>query len=317
MEQETPFIIPVYLFLGFLEAGKTKFMQKMLEDSLFAFDQNVLLLVCEEGEEEFDTSRFAEQNVYIHSIEDPDDLNPANLTRLADECDAGRIFIEYNGMWHLQYLIAGKPDTWSIYQTVLIAETASFLLFRNNFRSLVTDKLSLCDLVYFNRFEGVAEPEELHRIVREVNCRVQIYYEFDSGQTAYDDIVDPLPFDKDADPIVIEDAHYTDWYQDIGEHPQDYAGKRVTFKALIMKIEGVPSHIFGVGRDIMTCCVEDMQFCGFAAEYRKFPPFRPHEGHWVMVTARVRIERNERFRRGFPVLEILTLTDTAPVIDVM
>ena len=317
MEQEAPFIIPVYLFLGFLEAGKTRFLQKMLEDSLFASDQNVLLLACEEGEEEYDTSRFAAQNVFIRRIGLPDDLNPANLTRLADECDAGRVFIEYNGMWHLQYLIAGKPSSWSIFQTVLIAETTPFLLFRNNFRSLVTDKLSLCDLVYFNRFEGVAEPEELHGIVREITRRAQIYYEFDDGQTAYDDIVDPLPFDKEADPIVIRDAHYRDWYQDIGEHPQDYAGKRVTFKAVIMRIEGVPSHIFGVGRDIMTCCVEDMQFCGFAAEYHCTPPFRLHEEHWVLLTARVRVERNERFSREFPVLEILELSEAAPVIDVI
>ena len=45
--------IPVYLFTGFLESGKTKFIQETLEDERFNDGTPTLLLLCEEGIEEF------------------------------------------------------------------------------------------------------------------------------------------------------------------------------------------------------------------------------------------------------------------------
>ena len=46
--------LPVYLFTGFLESGKTKFIQETLEDSRFNAGERTLLLVCEEGVEEYE-----------------------------------------------------------------------------------------------------------------------------------------------------------------------------------------------------------------------------------------------------------------------
>ena len=43
--------IPVYLFVGFLESGKTKFIQETFEDPNFDSGDKTLLLICEEGEE--------------------------------------------------------------------------------------------------------------------------------------------------------------------------------------------------------------------------------------------------------------------------
>ena len=42
--------IPVYLFVGQLESGKTKFIQETMEDPNFDSGDKTLLLVCEEGE---------------------------------------------------------------------------------------------------------------------------------------------------------------------------------------------------------------------------------------------------------------------------
>ena len=44
--------IPMYVFTGFLESGKTKFIQETLEDPRFNSGEKTLLLVLEEGEEE-------------------------------------------------------------------------------------------------------------------------------------------------------------------------------------------------------------------------------------------------------------------------
>ena len=51
---QAPAEVPVYLFTGFLEAGKTKMIQETLEDEGFNDGSHILLLVCEEGLEEYD-----------------------------------------------------------------------------------------------------------------------------------------------------------------------------------------------------------------------------------------------------------------------
>lgn len=50
--------IPMYVFTGFLESGKTKFIQETLEDERFNTGERTLLLVFEEGEEEYDVSAY-------------------------------------------------------------------------------------------------------------------------------------------------------------------------------------------------------------------------------------------------------------------
>ena len=59
--------IPVYLFTGFLDAGKTTFIQETLEDTEFNDDNlPTLLLVCEEGEGEYNPDKFAIKNIDIN-----------------------------------------------------------------------------------------------------------------------------------------------------------------------------------------------------------------------------------------------------------
>ena len=63
--------MPVYLFTGFLEAGKTRFIQETLEDKRFCNGERTLLLLCEEGEEEYAPDQFADKSVKIRVIGDP------------------------------------------------------------------------------------------------------------------------------------------------------------------------------------------------------------------------------------------------------
>ena len=92
--QNEPNDIPVYLFTGFLEAGKTKFIQETMEDKRFNSGEPTLLLLCEEGEEEYDVSAFPCKDVFLHTIEDQEDFNPENLQKIpqvlwGDPCRSG------------------------------------------------------------------------------------------------------------------------------------------------------------------------------------------------------------------------------------
>ena len=61
--------IPVYLFVGFLESGKTTFIQETFEDPNFDSGDKTLLLVCEEGEVEYQPGKFAFPGTTVQVIE--------------------------------------------------------------------------------------------------------------------------------------------------------------------------------------------------------------------------------------------------------
>ena len=181
--------VPVYLFTGFLEAGKTQFIMQTLKDERFNNGDRTLLLVCEEGIEEYDTTDFEKDHVFLRVLDDKNDLNPAALGRLMDETKAVRVVLEYNGMWTMNDLLDALPDDWAIYQIMNFADATTFLNYNQNMRSLVVDKLQNCELTVFNRFDkATMDQMEFHKIVRGVSRRTEIAYEFTDGTSAYDDI---------------------------------------------------------------------------------------------------------------------------------
>ena len=216
--------IPVYLFTGFLESGKTKFIQETLEDRRFCNGERTLLLVCEEGEEEYAPEQFADKNVFIRVAASQEELTADRLSAWLKETRAERVVIEYNGMWLLDVLYGAMPEGWMVYQEFMFADAGTFLTYNANMRQLVYDKLKSCELVVFNRFNGSMDKMEFHKIVRAASRRSDIAYEYVGGKVEYDDIVDPLPFDINAPIVEIGDDDYAEWYRDMSEEPKKYEG---------------------------------------------------------------------------------------------
>ena len=185
--------IPVYLFLGFLEGGKTNFIQKTVSNDKFGNGMNVLLLACEEGFDDYDFTKFKGKNVSLQVIEDKSELDEQFFRKTAENNNADIVVVELNGMWHLTDFLLNKPENWKVFQTVFIADASSFNIYVQNLKSLVVDKLNVCDVVIFNRYANKADVNELHKIVRSVNRRAEIYFEADNGMMIADDIEDPLP----------------------------------------------------------------------------------------------------------------------------
>ena len=86
--------VPVYLFTGFLEAGKTKFIQETLEDDRFHKGERTLLLLCEEGEEVYEPVRFCAGNVYVRNVDEEAELTRDYLLALQDELNTERVLVE-------------------------------------------------------------------------------------------------------------------------------------------------------------------------------------------------------------------------------
>ena len=302
--------IPVYLFTGFLESGKTRFIQETLEDKRFNNGEKTLLLLCEEGVEEYDPARFFGKNVFIEPVQEESDLTEKLLQRLQKQHSAERVLVEYNGMWHLKSLFNALPKSCVIAQEFMFAETATFVNYNNNMRSLVVDKLNSCELVVFNRYSEKTAKEQLHKIVRAVNTRATIAYEYPDGKVEYDDIEDPLPFDRDAQRFTVQDKDYAYFYRDLSENLDFYHGKTVTFKAVAAKNRKLKGNELVVGRHLMTCCVEDITFAGLLAECP--PELTAQNREWIMLTALIKVEYCELYGQRGPVLYVDRLAKADP-----
>ena len=169
--------IPVYLFTGFLESGKTTFIQEALEGDDFNAGERTLFLLCEEGEAEYHPSRFFGTKVFFETIEDEEELTTEHLRDLQLKHKVERVVVEYNGMWNLDTFYQNMPEEWVTYQEMMFADARTFLQYNQNMRQLVFDKLKSAELVVFNRCERGFDKMEFHKIVRAANRRSQILYE--------------------------------------------------------------------------------------------------------------------------------------------
>ncbi len=292
--------VPVYLFVGFLEGGKTHMIQESMEDERFNSGEKTLLICCEEGLDEYDPSRFWGKNVYIETIENEESITLDYLKGLTSKHIIDRIVIEYNGMWQLDTLFMNMPESWIIYQCVMAADCATFELYNTNMRALMFDKLSACEMVVLNRASETVDREAFHKIVRGANPRAEIVYDFPDGRIEYDDIEDELPFDVDAPIIEIDDRDFAIWYRDIGEELDKYHGKTVKFKGLIARDPSLGSKSVIIGRHVMTCCADDIAFGGLVCVFKKDSTLKT--GDWVLLTAKIKVENHQMYNRKGPVL---------------
>ena len=282
--------IPVYVFTGFLDAGKTKFIQETLEDPRFNAGERTLLLAFEEGEEEYDLSAFPKKNVYLEVL-DQDTVTMQQLAALQKKYRAQRVVAELNGMKLVGELYARFPESWAVAQEVMFADASTILQYNANMRNLVVDKLSGCEMVVFNRVEPDADTMPLHKLARAVE--------------------DPLPFDLNAPVIEVRDEDYGLWYRDVSEEPEKYQGKTVRFKAQVARLRRDRDGIFAPGRFVMTCCVEDIQFCGVPCKFAGAAKLKAKS--WVMVTAQVSAERHALYQGELgPILTARSVESCSP-----
>ena len=292
--------IPVYLFTGFLEAGKTKFIQETMEDKRFNAGEKTLLLLCEEGMEEYEPDQFYGKNVKIVTVDEESALTGENLAGWLKEAAADRVVVEYNGMWLLDSLYNALPEGWIVAQEFMFANAATFLSYNANMRQLCYDKLKSCELVVFNRFTADMDKLAFHKIVRGASRRCDIAYEDEAGNVAYDEIEDPLPFDVNAPIIEVADSDYALFYRDVSEDPKKYNGKTVRFLGHALKRKNVAGGSFILGRHVMTCCEADIQFAGYICNWPDAAAMEPDV--WVRVTAKMEYKFHIAYGRKGPVL---------------
>lgn len=302
--------IPVYVFTGFLDSGKTKFIQETLEDERFNAGERTLLLVFEEGEEEYDFSTYPHKDVFLEVL-DQQTVTTKQLQALAKKHRADRVVAEMNGMQMVGDLYMRFPEDWAVAQEVMFADSTTFMTYNANMRNLVMDKLVGAQMVVFNRLTKGQDTMPFHKIARAANRRIDILYDYTDGSTSFDDIEDPLPFDINAPVIELKDEDYALWYRDVTEEPEKYNGKTVRFKAQVAMLRREKNSMFAPGRFVMTCCVDDIQFCGVPCRYADARNLKPRS--WVVVTAKITAEKHSLYKGDLgPVLTAVSVEPAEP-----
>jgi len=301
--------IPVYAFTGFLDSGKTKFIQETLEDPRFNAGERTLLLVFEEGEEEFDLSTYPYQNVYVEVL-DQQTVTTKDMQALGKKYKAQRVVMELNGMQQVGDLYMRLPENWVVAQEVMFADATTIMAYNANMRNLVMDKLVGAQMVVFNRLAPGADIMPFHKLARAASRNIDILYDYTDGSTQMDDIVDPLPFNINDPVIQIMDEDFALWYRDMTAEPEKYHGKEVVFKAQVAMLRRNKDGMFAPGRFVMTCCVDDIQFCGIPCRYEGARTLESRS--WVMVQAKITAEKHPLYKGDLgPVLTAVKVTRNA------
>lgn len=292
--------VPIYLFSGFLESGKTTFIQEVLDDPSFTQGERTLLLICEEGETEFDEALLRRSNTVPIVVEDESVLTPAYFEALAAQYEPDRAMIEWNGMWQLAALQEILPESWPVYQIVTTIHGATWELYSQNMGAQMFDHIVNADLIVFNRASEEDKQKIRDKNIRAMNPRATIFFENEEGEP--EDYLDDaeLPFDVDAPVIEVSDLDFGIWYVDAMNAPEKYKGKTVKITGMVYKGKGFPKDVFVPGRFAMVCCADDVTFVGFLCHSPEAGALKQED--WVTVTARVEVEYYPQYRGDGPVL---------------
>ncbi|SFG64162.1 TIGR03943 family protein [Lachnospiraceae bacterium C7] len=291
--------VPVYLFTGFMDSGKTSLIEETIFENDFGGGAKGLIIMCEDGDVEYDIEKLKANNIEVTSIDSEIDFSTEKLQEIADKYKPEQVFIEYNGTWHIDSVIdAELPKNWVIVQQLATVDANTFMMYMQNMRAMMQEQLITADVVIFNRTDDNTDRRKFRMNIKSINRKAQIVYERADG--TIDERPEELPYDLDADVIELSDADYAIWYMDAMENYKKYNKKKVKFRALVYNPDKLKAGIFVPGRFAMTCCIEDVTFIGFKCKYDKENEL-PHKS-WIDITAEVKVEFAKEYKGRGPVL---------------
>ena len=298
-------MIPVFMINGFLESGKSEFISYTIGQPYFATKGRTLLIVCEEGEVEYDAKLLKKSRTDMVLIEEEEDFSVSNLMELEKKYKPERVIIEYNGMWN--YKEMKLPIHWKIEQQITTIDASTFTMYYTNMKSLLAEMVRKSEMIIFNRCDGIDDLSSFKRNMKAVNPQADIIFEDANGEIN-EILEEDLPFDVNAPVIELDNMGYGIWYIDMMENIDRYVGKTVEFTAMVYVPDKVPKGYFVPGRMAMTCCADDMAFLGYACKYDDVSSLKQKE--WVKVRANIQLEKFVGYKGQGPVLHAVSVTKT-------
>ena len=305
-------VMPLFLINGFLEAGKTQFLQFTMEQEYFQAEGKTLLIVCEEGDTEYDPDLLTETRTSVVYVDSLEELSPARLEELELLYNPERVLMEWNGMWNQEEL--KLPKDWVIYQQVTIIDGSTFELYMKNMKPLLGAMVRNSELIICNRCDEVEDLEGYRRTLLAMNNKAEIVFEDEQGEITEISEAD-LPYDVSADVIQIGPEAYGIWYIDCMDKQERYKGKVVEFTGMVLKSKNFPKNYFVPGRMAMTCCEADMTFLGYVCKAREAKNLETRQ--WVKVRAKIEYEEWQDYGGVGPVRYAQSVEPAEPIKEIV
>ncbi len=292
--------IPVYLFTGFMDSGKTSLIVETLLENDFGAGGKHVIIACEDGEVEFDEDKLKEINTDVIYIEEKEEYTKEKLALIDKEYLPDAVFIEYNGTWEYDlFADTDFPARWELVQILSTADASSFEQYMLNMRNIMVEQLFNSDVVIFNRCTDPIPKLKFRQLVKSINRKAQLVYERIDG--TIDETEEELPFDTSGPVLELTDSDYGLWYLDALDHPNKYEGKQIKFLAKVYRPEKLKKKdVFVPGRFAMTCCEDDITFIGFKCKSPEASKLE-HKS-WINLTATVKVEFAMEYKKKGPVL---------------
>ena len=305
--------IPVYLFMGFLESGKTTCIREVIEEGNFSDGKRSLLILTEQGEAELDETLLRMHKIDMITVENEEEFTENVCNHNLKKYRSDRVIIEVNGMWDLDNIYNKVlPENWVVIQCFTTVNAKTFDMYVNNMKSMMMPQFQMADLVIFNRCNSGMDKPSMRRAVKGINRMTQVIFESEDG-TVENNIEEELPYDINADEITLEDDDFGLWYIDVTENPERYEGKTITFKGQVYRSQNFPAGTFVPARAAMTCCADDIQKIGFLCHWDGAESLEVDS--WVTVSIKVKPEFNPQYQQLYPVLWAEKVSPAEPPVE--
>lgn len=287
----------IYVVNGFMDSGKTTFIKELFGQSYFDTGEKTLLILCEDGMEEYDVPFCNAHNIVLKRIESEADFSEETISFMEKQTEPDRIIVEYNGMWNP----ADKFEQWKNeqYMEIVIIDAQTFDLYLNNLKPYVTQQLRNAYMTLFRSCDGKENRlASYRRSVRAVNPSTNFVFKNAAGEMN-PRLDEDLPYDIKKNWLDLSDDAFGVFYIDAMEYVKRYVGKEIHF---IGKIFQKKKNMLLIGRKAMTCCMEDLAtfalICDIA-DTEQFPAYC-----WVDVEGEVTEEYIEKMHVTIPVIRV-------------
>lgn len=270
--------IKTTLVNGFLDAGKTTYIQDCIFHDFFHKRGTTLILCFEQGETEYDEEALRQFRTETAYYEGGEDITAFCLRCIELHCP-DRIFVEMNAMSEaLREQLPSRMEI--VFSTTLIA-AETLELYARNMRQLLQNMIVGADLVTFNRCGDKEQLAPYSQLFRLMNRKATYLWESPMGyhEKAFDIFV---PFDLEQSELTLAGSDLVPFILDALSRPEHYEGKKLRFLCQA-GVSGEEADMFIAGRTVMTCCLADVQFMGIPCRLPPGQSIRPRS--WLDLTA--------------------------------
>ena len=262
------------LVYGFLDAGKTTYIQDCVENDRFYKKGSTLVLCFEKGVAAYDGDLLAERNASAayYSGGDIRAFCEDSLKKYSPD----RVYVEMNAM--TQDLREQLPECMKVSFSVMLIDWATMPVYYVNMMQMMKQMVSESDQVTFRGCPSAELLKPYSQAFRLMNPKASYLRQDPMGyhEKAFGIF---LPFSLEDETITVSEKDYLPFWLDALDHPEHYDGKKMRFAGPLEIRRSEADGRLSCGRVVMTCCMADLQFMSVGLEGEE------DEG-WAAIDAR-------------------------------